>query len=703
MFTNLLKKRLSMLLVLTMLALLFSGCSQSGTETIADNGENSESKVEEANTEEGDEEVEEPDVSGEPIVIRWGWHNMRNLDPHFVDEVTGEYTMDEASRQAALAALEKVKEELNVEVEYVQYTQDVRNELITSVLANDPVCDIAGIWGGAESTILAQNILQPLDDYVHLFEDEEYSWMLYDKIYGHYYFLTWKQTFLQRWPLLFNITLIEQVDALKDENGNTIYPMDLFLEGKWTWSTFKDYLTKIQAYYANTPAPEGCVHDTIQAYETDYRFAALSAVYSAGGAIYGPKGLQVDAPETLKGVSFITDLYNSGLMTDPGTYSDGFIPVWTRAGEDFQKGGTVFTDCPDWWIVGASSAAAERGEAIGVVPWPRPDDMDFDDENYRQVMTVGDSIAILKGVSPEKTELALKFWRLYWKTYYEVYGGVDDIVDYKKKTAAAQAAAYGFDIFNEKYGDSLLKCFEYLAEKCVGNDYADLIGVRGTWDVILGKGLYGIDGMPAYDVAIEANKAEFTQVIAEMEAILASGEIRDNIAPSIALNENIVLPKGTDPSTVDWASYFTVEDAVEGILDPTTGNFEISSEVDFNTIGIYDNALKFTIQDSAGNEASGSYKIIIYNPENTTPPTVKIKDEYRTINLDEDVSAINWASDFIESAVDADGLDVSGNVTADLSDLDTTTPGEYEVPLTITDYAGNETKVTIKVEVKAEE
>src|SRR5690606_27121055 len=108
---------------------------------------------------------------------------------------TGEYTMDEASRQAALAALEKVKEELNVEVEYVQYTQDVRNELITSVLANDPVCDIAGIWGGAESTILAQNILQPLDDYVHLFEDEEYSWMLYDKIYGHYYFLTWKQTF----------------------------------------------------------------------------------------------------------------------------------------------------------------------------------------------------------------------------------------------------------------------------------------------------------------------------------------------------------------------------------------------------------------------------------------------------------------------------------------------------------------------------
>jgi hypothetical protein len=328
--------------------------------------------------------------------------------------------------------------------------------------------------------------------------------------------------------------------------------------------------------------------------------------------------------------------------------------------------------------------------------------MDFEDENYRQVMTVGDSIAILKGISPEKTELALKFWRLYWKTYYEVFGGVDNIINYKEKASVTQAAAFGFDIFNEKYGDSLLKCFQYLAEKCVGNDYADLIGVRGTWDVILGKGFYGIDGMPAYEVAIEANKDQFSQVIAEIEAILASGEIRDNIAPGITLNETIALAKGTDPATVNWADYFTVEDAVEGILDASTGTYDASA-VDFNTVGVYSGGLKVTIQDSSGNEASGSYNVIIYNPNNTTPPTVTVKEEYRTINLDEDASAINWAADFLESAVDADGLDVSGNITADLSDLDTTTPGEYDVSLTVEDYAGNETTVTIKVEVKAAE
>ena len=704
MLRALLRKLLCLGIALVLVMSIMTGCSKD-KDTPADNqtkqndDSNNDSKVSPTDAV-ASSPTEAP--AKEPTVIRWGWHNMSNLDPYWVDEATGEYTMDEASRQAALAALEKVKEELNVEVEYVQYVQDVRSELITSVLANDPVCDIAGIWGGAESTILAQNILQELDEYAYLYEDDEYSWMWYDKIYGHNYFLTWKQTFVQRWPLLYNITMIEQVDSLKNDKGETVYPHDLFFEGKWTWSTFKDYLAKIQAHYANVPAPDSCAHDTIQAYETDWRFAALSATYAAGGAIYGVNGLQIDSPQSIAAAQFIADLKNTGLMTDPGTYSDGYIPVWTKGGSDFQDGGTVFTDCPDWWITGSASAAADRGEAIGIVAYPRPDDMPFDDENYRQVMTAGDSIAILKGVSKEKTQLALEFFRLYWKTYYEVYGGVSNIVNYKNEAAANQAAAYGFDIFNEKYGDNVLKSFQYVASKCVANDYADLIGVRGTWDVILGKGLYGIEGMPAYDVAIAANKDQFTKVINDMETILASGEIHDNIAPSIVQEETVALPKGTDPTTVDWSIYFTAEDAVDGVLDTTTASYDYSA-TDFSAVGVYNDGLKAVIKDAAGNEASRNVTVNIYDPDNKTAPTLEIKAEYRTIKLDEDTSEINWAGDFVESAVDADGIDVKSNVTADLSDLDTTTPGEYDLPLTVKDFAGNETTVTIKVQVKAGE
>ena len=49
--------------------------------------------------------------------------------------------------------------------------------------------------------------------------------------------------------------------------------------------------------------------------------------------------------------------------------------------------------------------------------------------------------------------------------------------------------------------------------------------------------------------------------------------------------------------------------------------------------------------------------------------------------------------------IDASSVD-TGNITADLSTLDVTTPGEYTVKLTATDYAGNtsEAEVTVKVE-----
>jgi ABC-type glycerol-3-phosphate transport system substrate-binding protein len=125
------KKLISMVLILAMLISVFSGCSKKSkndSEKTSNSATTAPSKAA---------------ASKETKVLRFGTHYVPGLDPNYKDPTTGEYTMPEAERQAALAALDAVKKQMNVEIEFVQYATDTRSELITSVLANNPVCDMA--------------------------------------------------------------------------------------------------------------------------------------------------------------------------------------------------------------------------------------------------------------------------------------------------------------------------------------------------------------------------------------------------------------------------------------------------------------------------------------------------------------------------------------------------------------------------------
>ena len=644
--------------------------------------------------------------SAEPTVIRWGTHWVNGLDPHFIDETTGAYAMtDEADRLLRVKAEEAVLAKHNVKIEYVQYAQDTRSELVLSVLAGNPVCDVALMWNGSENTVLAQNILQPLDAYVGIFEGAD--WMLPAPVYGHNYFINNNQSFNQYFTLLCNLTMIEQVEALKDENGNTIYPMDLLAQGKWTWSNFKDYLGKIAAHYANTPAPADAKVPHVAAYETDYRFGALSASYANGGAIYGANGLQVDSPETIEAVAYVKELLDLEYAMVCGLYDDGWVPQWCEAGYDFGRGACVFGDCPIWVIKGQVDACTARGESVAIMPWPANDRLVSVAEDgtvtyspeYRQVISVGDVCGVLKGIPAEKVELALASYRTYWETYYSLKAEVESMDDYKAAVAQDEARNYGLDIYHEVYGQAILDAFIFNSELCVPNDFAGLLGMRDPWDAILGKGYQGIDGMPSYEVAIKANMADFTNKMTEMEAILGSTELNDNQAPSVSANGTALVALGADAAAIDWTQYFTAEDGCDGVMDPALAAYEVN--VDTAVIGSY--RVKATFTDNAGNSASAEVTAVVYNAENTTAPTLTVKAELPTIAQDTDMTTIDWAGAYVESAVDADGLDIKANVVADMSELDTSFPDFYYVILTVTDYAGNTAEVEIEVEVVAAE
>ena len=629
---------------------------------------------------------------GQPTVIRIGSHAANAMDPNYKDPATGEYAMKN-DREAALAAMQKVKDELNVEIQWVQFPGDTTEVLLQSVMAGDPIADVVNLYANSQGTILGQNVLQPLDDYMEYFsKDAEIPAKIYGKQYfievsgGHTHPLS---------PLFYNIDYIEQVDALK-ENGKTVYPTDLYKAGKWTWSVFEDYLTKINAHYANSQAPER-PEKRIDAYRTDYTETLIEAMHSAGGSIYGADGLGVESEGTKQAVAYVEGLINKGLLqceVEEGTSNNSY----NAQGAPFEMGESVFTNIEDWRSDGAAAKAAERGQSLGFIPFPRPDSMAFDDPNYRQVRTGGESWAILRGVDEAKIPLAIQAYQMYTAEKDRLVKEMTGTTDENRRIPLA------IDLFHEAIGADMQEIYYESTKNTVVNEFSNMTGVYWKFMTIAGDAIYGVDGSPSYDVAIEARKAEITDKIASVEATLNSTEAKDNIPPAFTQVEDgkaYAFPKGTDPASIDWASEFTVADNMDGALDAANIKFD-SSATDFNTVGYYEKGVIGTISDSNGNEGKKRINVTIYDADNKTAPTLTMKEEVRTIKVGEDSAAINWANDFVETAVDKDGLDLKSKVVADLSEIDTTTAGKYNVALTVTDYAGNEATQTIEVEVVAE-
>ena len=641
----------------------------------------------------------------EPTIVRYGSHWTAGWNPNEIDPATGSYTMtDEADRQLRLTAEAAVLAKHNVKIEHVQYAQDVRSELVLSVLAGNPCCEIARMWNGSESTVLAQNVLQPLDDYAYIFEGADWMWPT--AIYGHNYFLNANVAFTQYFPMVVNLTMLDAVPSLKEADGTTLYPMELLEQGKWTWTNFKDYLGKVHAFYSNTPAPEGCVNANIVAYEVDYRQSGLSAMFSNGGGIYGDTGLIANSQESIEAVKFYRELMELGYAEDPDTYN-GWEPLWCQPGYDWGRGGAVFADCHSWGVKGEGDHLTERGESYAIMPFPAADRLVSVvdgvvtyDPAYQQVVSVGDIDGVLKGISPEMTKLALEVYRTYWETYYieqakQAGADITSMDQYKAAVAKDQATKFGLDIFNETYGEGVLNAWIFNSENCIPNNVAGNLGLTLTWEHTIAKGLMGVEAMPAYEIAIEARKSLFDDVLAETAAILGTDELNDNQGPAVTASGKVVIELNGDLTAVDWTQHFSAEDGFDGVMDPALATIETEGRVDITVAGKYQAKAIFT--DKAGNTGDAKVDVIVYDPANTVAPTLTLVEEIPTIALD--AESVDWKA-FVAEAKDVAGIDL--DVVADDSMLDVSMPDVYTVVLSVTDFAGNTTSVEVEVEVVVE-
>ncbi len=682
-----------------------------------------------------------------------GHHYQPEDDPYWTDEITGESGMSEDNRRAAIAALNTVKDNLGVDIKWVSYPTDIKQCLLQTVLAGDPLCHIPIMANGSQGTILSQNVLQPLDKYKDIFDsNEDYSWILLDKCFGNYYLMNRDYIYMNNWPLVYNATLIEQVPSLK-ENGQTVYPATLYEQGKWTWSTFEDYLNKIKVYFSGKKAASG---NEIYAFHTNYMYTILFALHSNGACLYDGSEMSFDSEEGKVAAEYLDGLITKGLMctlkAGPNSVDTGYMAP-TNA---FMAGETVFNNAARWMMDNCGSSLAERGESMGVIPFPRPDDIVYTDpyadyENdatrgrYQIYSSVADSVGMLKGFSEEESRLALEAYAMYRSEFYKELGRVDSVAEYIETMAPSKAVEDGIDIFHPVIGDANLRIYRQLGS-IEENEFGESVEVFWDWaQNTFGRSVYGVGGTPKYRINVEAKKGGVYNKIESISKALNSGEVVDNVKPSISKVEDVpvVFAEGTDPAKIDWTEIYKASDGVDGeyelknvkgkILIRGANDIELAEDeaykngetdfsedsvpfeedrfevdysgVDFSKVGKYDEGLTVRVTDKAGNVAERKETVYIYDKDNTVPPVLVLKDEetlredkLMSIALDTDTSGITW-SNYVETAEDITGVDIKAYVTADVSMLDVTVPGTYPVTIYVEDFVGNRTEIPLTLEV----
>jgi predicted small lipoprotein YifL len=657
---------------------------------------------------------------GEPTIIRFGSHWIPELDPNWVDPLTGEPYMAEDARLAGLVALERVLEELNVEIEFIEYTGDIREQFLQSVIAQDPVVDIGLMWGGSQNTLLGQNVLQDLNDYVDSGVFEGHEWALADPLFGKYKFMNFHLgsdgTGFTEWPLVYNVTMIDQCPGAK-AIGN---PSVLWTEGEWTWDTMEDMLEALYVCYNDVPGPERPEY-TISPFSTDFRASLSGFLASNGEYAVRPDGtLGYDSPQTIEVVDLFLDWYDRGLM-DTSFWNDlSNEPGWLWDSDNFGYGETVFTTCASWLVESEGAWMAQRGEKMGIVPYPvGPSATETGDTIYRNPNAPVNQWGVLKGVDAETSELAIRTAILYFEEYYKALGNVPTVDDYWD-TLYEDVAHRMFDTLDPDHGQAIVQSLkDQMATATRGVDMATTYGVYYTWTGLIGDLIKGFKQDYTTEVAKIIPNLQGT--VSSLGAIIESDQIRDTIGPSVENgDEDLAFPVGTDLTADDftfgeftWEDYLSVTDNMS-VIDYSTLEFvfelleyndaedpdkitgRVTENIDFSVPGRY--YMTVTAYDENENEGEQSFIVVIYDDTNTTAPVFTVKDVVFAEVVGADLAEYYWEA-YVDDARDTNGIPVTSNITADVSNVNTVSPGEYDVVLTITDYAGNVSTQTVKFRI----
>ena len=580
-------------------------------------------------------------------------HLRGNIDPEFKDPITNEYPisgMDNFTRDAKRRAISVVEDKLNVKFEFISYPNNPVEDILQSVLANKPIADLVYLDGGSASkNIVPQNVLKDLSN-IGVLKDPENEWMtrklkLDDLVLGFGDEPMGLQFTFQ--PLVYNASLVSVCPAAKKMG----YPSELFKKGEWTWETFAKYLDELNACGAS---------QGIKGYAGPMAVFAQLAGGSNGGYLVGKSNKieildWIESDEPVDGVEsfggYVTKLnsnwdqalqFINDLDQVRGDYLYQPAGSWTDTSsaeidELFKTGQAYFASPSTSSLPVFTTELSKRGQSLGLVPFPIGPSVeakvkaagksltDYDaiiDAGYNFLSEGGNALGVPRGVSDEKTEIAVTSYvelikQSYVELGYETNGKFD--YDLLLEVEGRQYVRSIFDVNHDAIGEDQYEMFDFYYE--ASQYYNPLKSLVGIWNVFY----YVAQAPQRYETREdELRKKIWTgdgynkpaqNAIDEAYAYIVSGQTPvDNVSPSISKVEEFAGSQKITISRSDnytengfFLKYFTIKDNVTAFEDLII-NFVINPDgADLSAADEF--TLAIEVIDAAGNIKSANFTI----------------------------------------------------------------------------------------------
>lgn len=209
----------------------------------------------------------------------------------------------------------------------------------------------------------------------------------------------------------------------------------------------------------------------------------------------------------------------------------------------------------------------------------------------------------------------------------------------------------------------------------------------------------------------EAKTGTELQILADKSPVKGWTKVRYNNLTGYAYTKWLVMGETPDTPDTDEAPVITCKDELKvtvgdklsltdlnlAVKDKEDGDLTDkaqidTSKVDTSKIGEYE--IKITVEDSKGNKAEKVVKVIVQQKDDSAP-VIKSKDEL-TLTVGDKLSI----ADLDLAVNDREDGDLTDKAQVDLSKVDTSKAGIYQITITVKDSFGNETTKTVKVTVK---